>query len=143
MQIPFSWQPGLQISMVFVLSGLLHLAGEYHALLHPLHPIPPPNWEKPPLFGGVFTTFALQPLALVLESVVIRSFVILFGPSPRTRLLQKGIGYAWVSVWIAFSMGFYTRRVMGAGFMTGPANIPSGWIEYGLRILVASLTRVS
>ena len=118
----------IQVALAFVLSGLLHFSGEYHALL--LHP----PWRRYHL-SGVFATFALQPLALALEDAVywtawrsrfLRQKLCLGTPNPH--LFVKLVGFVWVIIWMTFTMSFYTVTLMDAGFLTAPANIPRGWI---------------
>ena len=131
-----------QITLAFTLSGLLHLAGEYHCLhslrFHFAHHHPPSLLHLTVLrFDGVMTTFALQPLALGIEQTLFLLNRLFFASStwksipPRRRMfvhwIAKGLGYVWVIAWFSFSMSFYTCSMMGAGFMTSRANIPRGW----------------
>ncbi|KAF5335071.1 hypothetical protein D9611_010935 [Ephemerocybe angulata] len=132
--LPPPFQPALrrrtktsiQVTIVFLLSGILHLAGEHHALRS--LPNADASTSSSSILGGIFTTFALQPFGLFLEHLFCRVHRACLGHrmGPPSRL-EKALGFLWVLAWFSFSMSFYTRRMMGAGFMTGWANIPRGW----------------
>ncbi|KAF6763428.1 membrane bound O-acyl transferase family-domain-containing protein [Ephemerocybe angulata] len=113
----------IQVKIIFLLSGLLHLAGEHHAL----RSLPGVDMSTSSILGGIFMTFALQPFGLFLEHLFCRFCRACLGHMGPPNLLEKALGYLWVLAWFSFSMSFYTRRMMGAGFMTGWANIPRGW----------------
>ncbi|KAF6742288.1 membrane bound O-acyl transferase family-domain-containing protein [Ephemerocybe angulata] len=114
----------IQVTIIFLLSGLLHLAGEHHAL----RSLPGSDMSTSSILGGIFMTFALQPFGLFLEHLFCPVHRACLGHrmGPPSRL-EKALGFLWVLAWFSFSMSFYTRRMMGAGFMTGWANIPRGW----------------
>ncbi|KAJ3519574.1 hypothetical protein NMY22_g13134 [Coprinellus aureogranulatus] len=141
----------IQVALAFILSGVLHVAGEYHCLRalqvhNPLlesHSSPESTTLR---FGGVTTTFALQPLALLLESlassIARRRPAVLNIPlkwRSCSNFLMKFIGYLWVIAWFSFSMSFYTRSMMGAGFMTSTANMPRGWTMETVRFVTRNV----
>lgn len=88
------------------------------------------------------TTFALQPLGIGVEGIVsLAARIVLkssvFPPTWQLRMvfLKKCTSYIWVVAWYSFSMSFYTRSVMGAGFMISTANMPRGWTVKAFRFV--------